>query len=179
VNEDDPLEHASDVLRADGGWQLLRAPLGDAADALVAESPSAVVAMVKGQDWPTLEPLMRSAQEALATSTAAHDRSGRRWDLYVLGLLASQPRDDAQRLAIDRLEEDTLLARKLVRWDSAERTAVDEGLRPFVALPIQSLQRVTDPLEALRDELLRRGFQGKVIDMAIQGFRDDGEVRLP
>jgi hypothetical protein len=175
----DALDRAGAILRADAGWQFSRAPLGDAADALLAESPSAVIAVIPAPDWPTLEPLMRSAQEALAVSTAARDQSGRRWDLYVLGLLPDRPQDDTQRLAIDRLEEDTLLARKLVRWDSFEKSAVDEGLQPFVALSVQPLQRVTDPLETLREELQRRGIENAVIEMAILSFRDHGEVRLP
>jgi len=170
------------------GWRVARdvVHVGES-PVLVAESVAAFLAVVANEAWTDLERSMRLAQAELADLVSSHDRSGRRWDLFVVGLLPERP-TESETLQIDQLEDNTLMARKVIYWPGRQELAAVSAdraggrgapwLRPFMAFHLEPVVHVSDPLALMHERLLARSFDTATVERAIDSFRERGEVEL-
>ena len=171
------LQDLADVLEdADFHCEILT--LGRFARVLVGENPYCVLAII---DVSTDDDLIQTVSDAQAELTQLALRSrpaSIRWDLYVL-LHVRTEGGAVQPDLVEAIESDTKYARKLVRVDiKRARSSVDRALRPF--LPIRPAARIepADPLELLREGLIKHGLDAGLADTALSSFSATGSVTL-
>lgn len=167
------------LLRAvleDGGYVVDTFELEGVGDALLAETPYALVAVV-GAGWEDLEERVAAAQASLTTVAAEHP-SARRWDLYVVAAAprAATPLQDTIR---ESVENDTRYARKLVVAGVDEKVGAERAMRPL--LPLQPPAEIPqiDALEAIRAGLAEEGVDGSLAEAALEAFAKRSEVQIP
>lgn len=174
---------------AEQGWCVSRktAELYGEGEGLLAESEAALLLVLADDSWARLEGRMRLGQAALARFVGERDQSNRRWDLFVIGLLPTRPDEDGCR-DVDQLEDDTLMARKMVFWP--ERGSQGRGAGPtsigpapwarlFAPLKLAPVKLVEDPLSLMEGHLLRRGVELDVARDSIASFRMTGDIAVP
>lgn len=143
---------------------------------LLAETPHALVLCVEST-WDTLGDTVAEAQ-AVLTHLAERNPSPRSWDLYLV-VAIPQAASQTEDLLREQIEHDTRYARKFVLTGDATHTdAVTRALRPLLPLRISSNVTLSDPLDALRTELLGDGIEADLVDQALASYRDAGEIAI-
>lgn len=169
------LPDVAELLRAAGYTLATRELAG--CEAVLGETPYALVACVELEDWDTLAERVFDVQAAL-TRVADEAPSARAWDLYVVALVLMPAREAAQRALVEAIEADTRYARKFVHV-AVHRNGLDRALRPL--LPLRALigLEIRDPLGELRDELRALNIPDDVADVAVNAFKRTDTVEVP
>jgi hypothetical protein len=171
-----PLTDVADVLEGAGYSIAFRDLAG--VEAVLGETPYALVACVQLDDWEHLEERVFDIQAAL-TRVADEAPSARGWDLYLVihvAILASEP---GHRAAAEAVEGDTRYARKLVRVAVPKGPALDSALRPLLPLRPPADLDLGDPMTHVREELHTLRVADAVADVAVESFRRTEEVQVP
>lgn len=167
----DELEHCRAVLTA-GGYDVDFREEPELGPVLLAETLYALVmAVVAPEDG--VERFVEDAQGTLTRYAAVHP-SPRSWDLYlVLVIVDDGAHYDAAR---DAFESDTRYARKLVVTGDQDTT--ERLLRPLLPLRPTPEIELSDPLCAVRAELLDASIDEAAVDAAVTSFAKTAEVRV-
>jgi hypothetical protein len=168
----DPLEHCRAVLDA-GGYDIDFRDEGALGEVLLAETDHALVMAIVVPDG---DPhcFVEDAQATLTHHAAVHP-SPRRWDLYLVLVVAGEDRryDEVR----DAFESDTRYARKLVV--TGDRGATERALRLLLPLrPVPEIE-LTDPLGTVRTKLIDAGLDAALADVAVSSFAQTAEVQIP
>jgi hypothetical protein len=169
----DALEPFRVVLR-EGGYALESRDLPELGATLLAETEHSLVLCIATR-WETLDDRVDEAQAQLTRLAAVHP-SPRSWDLYVI-VVVTDDRDNRRR---ESVESDTRYARKIVAVGVGESRARAE--RALLALlPLRPTARfdASDPLVAVRDELVAQGVDVDVARTALASFARNGTVEIP
>jgi hypothetical protein len=146
-------------------------------EAVLGETPYALVACVELNDWATLGEQVFDVQAAL-THVAEREPSARAWDLYVVALIRTTTRDAVHRAVAESIEADTRYARKFVRI-AVEQDQLDRALRPLLPLRPPADLRIAEPLAELRDELRELDIADPIADAAMAAFARTDTVEVP
>jgi hypothetical protein len=165
----DELEHSRAVL-ADARYDLDAREIDGLGSVLLAETLYALV-MVVAVPEEEIERFVDDAQATLTHIAAIHP-SPRSWDLYLV-LVVDRARYDDIREAF---EADTRYARKLVVTGGRRQT--ERLLRPLLPLRAVPEIELTDPLRAVRDQLLAAGLSEDLVDTALSSFERTSEIRV-
>jgi hypothetical protein len=165
----------ADMLR-DAGYDVDVRDLA-AHQAVVGETPYALVACVEFDTWKSLDEHVFDVQGAL-TRLAQEAPSARSWDLYVVALILAPMSSAAERALAEMIEADTRYARKFVRV-AVRLPELDRALRPLLPLRPPAELGVGDPLIELREELLNLNVDQDVAERALAAFRQNEEVEVP
>jgi hypothetical protein len=160
----------------DAGYQLESRELAGV-DAVLAETPYALVACIELDGWRHLDERVFDIQSAL-TRVAEESPSARAWDLYLVILVLASVRDASDRAAAESIEADTRYARKFVRFD-VSKNALDQALRSLMPLRPPAALELSDPLGELRKELRSLRVADDIIDVAVDSFRRNDAVEVP
>lgn len=163
-----------DLLRT-AGYAVQRRNLADK-DAILAETPYALVACAEFATWEQLQEQVSDLQAA-ATGLAAEQSSARSWDVYVVALV-NAPGEAHDDVIAETIEADTSYARKFVRA-AVRREDLDRALRPLLPLRGAAKLQITDPLAELRTELRDLDVPDDVADVAVSSFAHTEEVQVP
>jgi len=165
---------------ADGGFNVSLRPFRSTREAVIAESPYAVVGCIEGNDWTTLRRDVEEFQAEL-TQLSSRPPSVRRWDLYIVVHVLSRARGPVDEALIEAIEADTHYARKFVRvaLPKGDRDVLERALRPL--LPLRDIPQFDwfDPLAALREELRELAVPDSVADAALTSFAQTNDVTVP
>jgi hypothetical protein len=172
------LAHLADVaeLLRSAGYELACRELAGA-EALLGETPYALVACVELEGWETLDERVFDVQAAL-TRVSGEAPSARTWDLYLVVLVRSPARDAGDRALVEEIEGDTRYARKFVLV-ATPRGALDRAMRPLLPLRPPTGLEIRDPLGELRDELRALDIADQVADVALDAFERTDTVEVP
>jgi hypothetical protein len=158
------------------GYTLERSKLAGF-EAVLGETPYALVACVELDDWATLDEQVFDVQAAL-TRVAEREPSVRTWDLYVVALIRTTTRDAAHRAVAESIEADTRYARKFVRM-AVRQDQLDRALRPLLPLRPPADLRIAEPMVELRDELRELDIADHIADAALAAFARADTVDVP
>lgn len=172
------LEAARDVLRDNGYATSPHLFDGLKGPVLVVESPFALATVIAGDHWRSVSDSVDQAQVALSNWASDLDRSSRRWDLYVVVLLEYRPETPDEGAAIERIEADTDLARKIVRSGVASDEQVLRALRPLLPLATMGRAAAPDLAQTLEDRLGVHGIDPSFARRVVAGFFQTGRVRV-
>jgi hypothetical protein len=166
----DELEHCRAVL-TQAGYDVDAREMDGLGPVLLAETLYALV-MVAAVPEDDVERFVEDAQASL-THIAAIQPSPRSWDLYLVLVVDATRYDDIR----EAFEADTRYARKLIV--TGGRSQTERLLRPL--LPFRAVPEVelTDPLRAVRDELLEAGVEEDLVAVAIGSFERTSEITVP
>lgn len=169
----DALADTHDVL-VGGGFAVERRELDRLGPVLIAETPYALVMALGAEPDDTMHERVEDAQ-AVLTQLAAEHPSPRSWDLYLVLVVADNPRHYDQ--VREAFEADTRYARKLVV--TGDRGTTEGMLRSLLPLhPIPYLE-LADPLRAVREHLLQSALEPSLVDAALASFESKGQVEIP
>lgn len=114
------------------------------------------------------------------TEATASDAAGpKRWDAYAVLLTQQEPSgDDNDAKRLFELAYDTAGARRIVQAGvRLDVQSVRRAVVPFVEPPdLVSQELVTEPLDQLRDELVRMGSPVELVDRALDIYRARGSI---
>lgn len=144
--------------------------------ATVASTPYALVACIESAEWTGLAERVAEIQAEL-TQLAEEAPSARRWDLYLVVLLATAPADAEQRACVEEIESDTRYARKFVHA-GVPTDELDRALRPLLPLRPPIGFEIADPFDELRGELLALQIEEATVERAIGSFESEEEVEV-
>lgn len=165
---------------ADGGFNVSIRPFRTADEAVIAESPYAVVGCIESNDWATLRRYVEDFQAEL-TQLSSRPPSVRRWDLYIVVHVLSRAKGPVDEYLLEAIEADTHYARKFVRvaLPQGDRGVLERALRPL--LPLRDVPQFDrfDPLVALREELRQLDVPDSVADAALASFAQTDDVTVP
>jgi hypothetical protein len=164
----------AELLRA-AGYEVATRELAGR-EAVLGETPYALVACVEFDDWSDLDERVFDVQAAL-TQVAAEVPSPRAWDLYLVVLVLRRAQEAAQRAQAEAIEADTRYARKFVRIAIA-KDELDRALRPLLPLREPVGLEIRDPLNELRGELRALGIADDIADAAINTFQQTDTVEV-
>jgi hypothetical protein len=168
-----------DVLR-DEGYEVVTVGSDDGLLPMVlAENNyfmAAATAVATLNDLALAEPHLVSR---LAEVTASEAAGPKRWDAYAVLLTQQEPagnESDAKRLF--ELAYDTAVARRIVQAGvRLDVRSVRRAIVPFVEPPnLVAYDLATEPLDQLREELVRMGASLELVDRAIDVYRAGGSV---
>lgn len=165
-----------EVLLRSAGYQLATRELAGF-EAVLGETPYALVSCVEFDDWDRLDERVFDVQAAL-TRLAREAPSARTWDLYLVALVLVPTGDAGHRGLAEAIEADTRYVRKFVRV-AVTRSALDRALRPLLPLRPPTGLDIDDPLSELRDELRVLDVADDVADAAVNAFRRTATVEVP
>jgi hypothetical protein len=160
----------------DGGYVVDAVEFEGVGDALLAETPYALVSAVAA-GWEDLEERVAAAQASLTTVGAEHP-SARRWDLYLIAVVprGTTPLHDTIR---ETVENDTRYARKLVVAGADDKVNAERAVRALLPLqPPADIPRI-DALEAIRAGLAEEGVDAALAEAALNAFASRSEVQIP
>jgi hypothetical protein len=144
--------------------------------AVLAETPYALVGCVELVDWDGLEERVFDIQAAL-TRVAEEAPSALAWDLYLITLLRTPPPSPAAAASVEAIENDTRYTRKFVHA-ALPADALDRALRPLLPLRAPVAISLGDPLEDLLNELFELDVDERVARTAVQSFKDHDAVEI-
>jgi hypothetical protein len=144
--------------------------------AILAESPYAVVGCIELADWTDFSQNIADVQTAL-THAADEVPSVCSRDLYLVVHVLTKPSSLAEYAALAAAAADTQYVRKLVRV-AINTSGLDRALRALLPLRPATAFDLVEPLQQLRDELRALELEDRVADAAIDGFREQNEVRV-
>src|SRR5438552_8901801 len=123
------------AILADGGFRISEHVFRSVDQAVLAESPYAVVGCMETNDWASLRRQVEDFQAELTRVTAGPS-SPRRWDLYIVVHVLVRPKGPAEESLVEALEADTHYARNFVRMalPHGDRDALERALRPLLPL---------------------------------------------
>jgi hypothetical protein len=172
------LELAAEILRENHFAVEVHTLVGLDRPVLIVESPYVLAVLLGAERWRKVATTVDHAQIALANWAVARDHSSRRWDLYVVVLLEHRPETAEEGTDIEHAENDTELARKVVRSGivSDDRNGVRDALRPL--LPLEPVGRAVLPdlATALQERLRVHGVDAELAKRAVDGFQQGGKV---
>lgn len=99
------------------------------------------------------------------------------WDIYIVSLIADDPKTKEDFGWAEGIENDTRRVRKLVRWGVLpEQASVKRALGMFLPLPTTDSIQLPDPLDALTESLRQHGVPSETAAASVESFRRTGEV---
>lgn len=165
----DELENCRAVLAA-ADYDLETRQIDGLGSVLLAETLYALI-MVTAVSEEDIERLVNDAQATLTHIAAIHP-SPRSWDLYLVLVVDSARYDDIRRA----FEADTRYARKLVV--TGGRSQTERLLRPLLPLRAVPEVELTDPLLAVRNQLLDAGLSEDLVNAAVGSFERTAEITV-
>lgn len=143
---------------------------------LLAEDANFLLAVVVATDVSELAAVEPQASAALSQLVEAGDPRSKKWDLYLVLLSTSMPRDADELQVLNDLEHNLRAIRRLVSAGVAGQEEVRVALAPFLPLKPAAGDLELTALDALRDELVINGVNNDRASQYIAVFREKGSL---
>lgn len=132
---------------------------------LIAESPRAIVGVEYTEDFKHLHSSFDNVQAAYISGVFHRVPQEKQWDIYLVLLVPSIPRDEESTRQLDRILTDTAYCRKLVLEVSGVTSSKEwqRVLAPLLPVPVAQDIHNVDVLSKLADLLRKRQVAPEIV----------------